>query len=118
MPGGLLVTNSEFCVLLWTAPSEGEARRVIQLLLEERDVACAHLLPAGVSLYWWNGEICESQEHQVLFKTLLESTERVFSAIQKAGSYENPELLGLPVVCQSPAYGGWIRASVRVPDAK
>ena len=99
-------------LLLWTAPDQEEAAQVATLLLEEKLIACATLLPGALSLYVWEGQLRSHSEVQVLFKTCQRQRSRIQQVIAKAGSYQNPELLALVVDWSASAYLNWVQHAV------
>ena len=99
-------------IFLWTAPTLEEAETICRGALEQRLVACATLLPQARSLFIWEGQICDSAEVQILFKTTGDRVQNLAAWIQSSGSYKTPELLGLPVEWSSEAYTHWIRNTV------
>src|SRR5205823_5802937 len=56
-------------VALTTLASEADARALVTALLADRLIACGTLLPAGRSLYRWQGKTTEEAEVVVLLKT-------------------------------------------------
>src|SRR3712207_9195143 len=56
-------------VVLTTLANEDEAVALVRSLLDRRLVACGTVLPAGRSLYQWEGKVVDEQEVVVLLKT-------------------------------------------------
>lgn len=108
-------SSDSLFVLLWTAPTLEEAEIICRGALDRKIAACATMLPQARSLYIWEGQLCESTEIQVLFKTTRDCIQTLARWIQSSGSYKNPELLGLPVEWSSVAYAHWIRNTVEPP---
>jgi periplasmic divalent cation tolerance protein len=78
-------------LIISTFPNEFDAKKVIKILLNERIIACANILPS-ISLYWWNGSIQEETEVIVFFKTRKELEEQVMKRIQGLHSYHVPAI--------------------------
>jgi periplasmic divalent cation tolerance protein len=100
-------------LVLVTAPDLEVARRLVQLALEARLVACAKLIPQIESHYWWQGKLESAAEVLILFKTTrakLKSLERLVLANHP---YDTAEFVTLPLAGGSGRYLDWIRASVR-----
>jgi periplasmic divalent cation tolerance protein len=70
-------------------PTQEEAKKVAQLLLREKMVACANMWSIN-SLYFWDQEIKEGKEVAVIFKTLRQNYSRVCKEITRHHSYEVP----------------------------
>jgi periplasmic divalent cation tolerance protein len=95
-------------VVLTTLANEEEAVTLVRALLDRRLVACGTVLPAGRSLYRWEGQVADEREAVVLLKTRrdrLPELERTFADLHP---YRVPELLALPVESGLDRYLGWI----------
>ena len=56
-------------VVIVTASNEDEAAKIGKALVEERLAACANILGAIQSVYWWEGKVCEGEEVALVLKT-------------------------------------------------
>jgi periplasmic divalent cation tolerance protein len=99
---------AEYVQVLTTVGSVEEAERVSSVLIERRLAACVQVSGPVVSRYRWQGEIEEAQEWQCLAKTEARLYPEVEAAIREAHSYEEPEILAIPVLTGSPGYLRWI----------
>lgn len=91
-----------------TAADPEEARRIARTLVEERLVACANVLPAVHSYYWWDGRLQEHGEAAFLAKTTAERVDAVIRRVRELHSYTVPAVLALPVLAGNPAYLEWV----------
>lgn len=98
--------------VLTTVGSEGEAELICSTLLEQRLAACVQTIGPLVSRYRWQGKLEEEREWQCLAKTEASLYEEVERAIRAVHSYEQPEILAIPVLAGSNGYLGWISANV------
>ena len=103
---------AEYVQVLTTVGSEEEAERICALLLERRLAACVQTVGPIVSRYRWQGELERAGEWQCLAKTEAALYAEVESAIRAAHSYEEPEILAIPVLAGSRGYLSWISANV------
>ena len=103
---------SDYVQVLTTAGSEEEAGRIAALLIERRLAACVQVVGPITSRYRWQGEIEEEREWQCLAKTTRAAYERVEAAIREAHSYDEPEIIAIPIVAGSAGYLAWIEANV------
>ena len=55
-------------MILVTAPDIELARRLAKAALEAKLVACANIVPAIESHYWWEGKLESSDEVLIVFK--------------------------------------------------
>jgi len=99
-----------FAFIYITYPSEVEAQRVSQHLLEQKLIACTNIFPI-TSAYWWQGVIQNEQEWVSIVKTTLENYEGVKSEVEKIHPYDVPCILKIEVVANE-VYEQWIRSSV------
>lgn len=102
---------AEHLVMLSTAPSIEEGKRLAEELLKRKLVACVNLIPHIRSLYWWEGRIEESDEVLIVAKTREELAREIISLVKELHSYEVPEVVFLPVEGGSPDYLRWIDES-------
>ena len=100
-------------MVLTTAATAEEARRLGRALVEERLAACATLVPGGESIYRWEGHIETATETLLVLKTSAEKIEMLEARLKDLHSYETPEFLVLEVEGGSRAYLDWIETSLR-----
>ncbi|MDX6601726.1 MAG: periplasmic divalent cation tolerance protein [Solirubrobacterales bacterium] len=103
---------AEYIQVLTTAGSEAEAERIGAALLEQRLAACVQTVGPIDSRYRWQGKLEQEREWQCLAKTEARLYEEVEAAIRAVHSYEEPEILAIPVLAGSKGYLDWISASV------
>lgn len=96
-----------------TAPTESEALLIARAVLERKLAACANIIPAMTSLYWWQGVLEQAQESVVIFKTTEAAVVALTEAIKALHSYECPCVAVLPVTGGSAEYLGWIGHEVK-----
>ena len=99
-------------VVLTTTSDPEEARRLGRVLVEERLIACATIIPAVVSMYRWQGKLESGSESLLLLKTDAQHIEAVRERLHQVHSYETPEFLVLPVENGSEAYLKWLGESL------
>ena len=100
-------------LVLTTASSQDEARKIGRLLVERLLAACVSIVPQVGSIYRWEGEVEEAEEWLLIVKTTRGAFERVRDAIKELHSYDVPECLCLPVEDGSVEYLSWIGQSVK-----
>lgn len=99
-------------LVLTTAGSQEEARKIARALVERRLAACVNILPQIESVYRWQGRVEEAQEYLLLIKTTTAMFGRVRDAIKELHSYELPECVCLSIEDGSSAYLEWVTDSV------
>jgi periplasmic divalent cation tolerance protein len=98
---------NEHLVILVTATSDTQARRIAKKLLQNKLAACVNFVPVE-SMFTWKGEIQEEEEVLMIIKSRAEVFDTLMSAIKATHTYENPEIIGLPIVMGSHEYLKWI----------
>ena len=100
-------------VVYMTASSKEEAEIISKVLVEERLVACANILPAHSSLYWWDGEVESAQEVAVIFKSRPELFDKIESKIKELHSYDVPCIVSWSIEKGHVPFLEWIQAETR-----
>src|SRR5262245_44139582 len=100
-------------VVLSTCGSEDEAHRIARLLVEQEVAACVNVVPGVRSYYRWQGAVESAGEWLLVVKSSRALFERLRATLEKAHSYEVPEVVALPVIEGAPNYLNWIEASLQ-----
>ena len=95
-------------IVLSTAGSEEEARKIAQALVERRLAACVNIVGPIHSVYRWKDAVESAPEHLLIIKTTLAVFPQVRDAIRELHSYELPECILLPIEAGSEDYLRWI----------
>jgi|SRR5271154_3590147 len=99
-------------IVLTTAGSEDEARKIARHLVESRMAACVNIVSQVASIYRWKENIEEAREWLLVIKTTAAAFEQVRQTITDLHSYELPECVCLTIEEGSPNYLEWIADSV------
>jgi periplasmic divalent cation tolerance protein len=99
-------------IVLTTAGSQDEARRIANTLVERKLTACVNIISKVQSIYRWEGKIQEAEEWLLLIKSTAPLFEKLRDAIKELHPYELPECLSLPVDAGSEEYLNWISGSI------
>ncbi len=100
-------------LVLTTAGSAEEARRIASALVERRLAACVNIVPQIESVYRWEDAVQQSAEWLLLIKTTGEAFARVRDAIKELHSYDLPECIAVAIDEGTPEYLRWIGDEVR-----
>lgn len=101
-----------YIVVLITFPSEGEARKITRVLVEENLLACGNIISGITSIYRWQGKIAEEPEALMVGKTKRSVFPRLEARVKSLHPYTVPEIIALPLVEGSSQYLSWINESV------
>ena len=80
-------------MMISTAGSEKEARKIAKKLVESGLAACANIIPGVTSLFYWEGKLCQERETMIFIKTARGRCREIIKRIKKIHSYEVPEML-------------------------
>jgi periplasmic divalent cation tolerance protein len=99
-------------IVLTTAGSQEEARKIARGLVDRKLAACVNIIPQIDSVYRWQGKVESATEWLLVIKTTAEAFARVRDAIRELHSYELPECVMIEISGGSEAYLGWIGENV------
>jgi periplasmic divalent cation tolerance protein len=100
-------------IVLSTAGSEEEARKIANHLVESRLAACVNIVPQIESIYRWQGKVESGREWLLIIKTSVELFSAVHDAIRKLHSYELPECIAIKIEDGSEEYLQWLGDSLK-----
>jgi periplasmic divalent cation tolerance protein len=95
-------------IVLTTAGSQDEARKLAHALVERRLAACVNIVPQIESVYRWQGNVETATEWLLVIKTQAGCFERVRDAVKELHSYDLPECVMLEVAAGSSEYLQWL----------
>jgi periplasmic divalent cation tolerance protein len=100
--------SGDYIQVVTTAGSEEEAERLSEALVERRLAACVQVVGPISSRYRWRGKVEHEREWQCLAKTEAAAYPQVEAAIRELHSYDEPEIIALPIAQGSDGYLRWI----------
>lgn len=103
-------------IVLCTAGSEDEARKIAEHLVGQRLAACVNIVPRIESIYRWKEKVESSHEYLLLIKTSAERFPQVRDAIRELHSYELPECVAIGIEDGSIEYLQWLGYSLVKED--
>jgi periplasmic divalent cation tolerance protein len=96
-----------------TIDSEEAAEQLARGIIGVRLAACVQIVGPIKSLYWWQGELEDAREWQLVVKTTSEHLSELETHIKANHSYETPEITATEIPWGSREYLDWIRAETR-----
>ncbi len=102
-------------VVLVTASSLRESKKIAKHLVDARLAACVNITQPIQSIYRWQGKVTEDKEFLLVIKSSRELFEEIKAAVTKLHSYSNPEIICLPIIDGSQEYLQWNSDSVKQP---
>jgi periplasmic divalent cation tolerance protein len=101
-------------VLYTTFPSVHEADQIARSALEKKLAACVNILPAGQSIYLWEGTIETPTETYTIFKTTPDLLPQLQQFIEQNHPYDTPAILTWNTL-SSNNYATYIQKTLSTP---
>jgi len=99
---------SKLIYLYITNPDLKTARRMAELLLDAKLIACANIFQNVESVYPWKGKRVREKEVILIAKTTADKYAAVKKLVEKNHPYTIPCVVKIPVEANT-AYGHWLR---------
>jgi periplasmic divalent cation tolerance protein len=99
-----------------TTDSRAEAMELSRAAVEARLAACAQVAGPVASMYWWDGGLERAEEWLVLLKLPVDRYDELAAFLTERHSYDEPEIIALPIVTGSATYLTWMREETRRAD--
>ena len=99
-----------------TVDSAEAASTLAKQIVTARLAACVQITGPLLSIYRWQGEVCEAQEWRCTIKTLESAAPQLIHFINEAHPYDVPEILVVEVHSSSAAYAEWLAEQVEAHD--
>ena len=103
--------TGDYVVVFCTVPSKELGAALSQALLQAGLVACVNILPGVESHFVWQGKVEVDQELLLMIKTRSALVPRVTAHIRQQHTYDEPEVIAVPITGGSQGYLDWVRAN-------
>jgi periplasmic divalent cation tolerance protein len=103
----------EINLVYMTTSDKEEARKIGKVLVESRLAACVNIIDPMISMYRWEGKICDDQETVMIAKTTEENISALKEKVISLHSYECPCIVCLPVKNGHEPFLAWVQEHVR-----
>ena len=104
--------NAGMIVVYTTLPSESDARKIGQELVEEKLAACVNIFPGMVSVYRWQDNIETANETVLLIKTRKDMSKQLLEALTARHPYSVPALVVFEPQHVASPYLDWLSAQI------
>lgn len=100
--------NEQCIIALSTFPDVETARKISRALVQRGLVACANIMPAVESIYYWKEKVETGAESLVIFKLTAARYPEFESRLRELHPYDVPEIVRLNIAEGSVNYLYWI----------
>ena len=107
---------TDLCTVYVTYPNEDTALSISKLLVQQKLVACANILPEIISLYEWKGEVVHETETAVLYKTDKCLFEPLNAYLNRHHPYDVVCCVLWSVEQSDPLYDQWVTQTINASD--
>jgi len=111
---GAHLKDEEPILVFSTAPDIESAKEMAKLLVVERLIACANLIPEITSYYWWQEEVRAEEEVLMIMKTSRAKFKNLEIRLKEIHPYDIPEILACPIRGISEDYLRWLLSEVEL----
>ncbi len=100
--------NHEIYMIITTEVDKKNASKIAKILLSEKLIPCVSFKNIE-SYFWWEGNINQSEEVQLMIKCKKENVNKVCNKIAELHSYEIPEIIYFRVSANK-NYHHWVNS--------
>lgn len=91
-----------------TFPNQQIAKKISQMLIKQKLIACANILPKMTSIYMWNNKMESSSECLAILKTTKSKVQKVEGFILEHHPYKTPCVASFDITRMSNPYRQWL----------
>ncbi len=106
--------SSGFLQVQTTTDSRAEAVELARAAVESRLAACAQVSGPVASTYWWEGSVERAEEWLLTLKLPASGYQPLADFITRRHSYDEPEIVSVPIVAGAESYLSWIKEETRL----
>ena len=108
----------EYLQVQTTTDSRPEAMELARVAVEARLAACAQVAGPMTSTYWWDDSIERAEEWLIMLKLPADRYDELAALLSERHSYDEPEIVAIPILRGSPGYLTWITEETRAEPAQ
>jgi periplasmic divalent cation tolerance protein len=107
--------DGRFLQVQTTTDSRAEAVALARAAVELRLAACAQVSGPLASTYWWEDSVERAEEWLLTLKLPAAGYQALAEFLTRRHSYDEPEIVALPIIAGSEPYLSWIEEETRRP---
>jgi periplasmic divalent cation tolerance protein len=96
-----------------TTDSRAEAMELAHAAVQARLAACAQVAGPIASTFWWEDGIERVEEWLIMLKLPADRYDELADFLTERHSYDEPEIIAVPIVAGSAGYLDWIEDETR-----
>jgi periplasmic divalent cation tolerance protein len=100
--------DARFLHVQTTTDSRAEAMELATEAVQARLAACAQVAGPVASTFWWEDGIERAEEWVIMLKLPAERYAELADFLIERHSYDEPEIIAMPIVAGSAGYLDWI----------
>jgi len=104
---------SDFVIVLVTTLNKDEAQTIGMQLINAGVSPCINVISPCFSIYQWKGEVHRDEEALMIIKSEMGVVSTVTEIVEKAHSYDVPEILVVPIADLSDKYRAYLEGFLR-----
>lgn len=102
-----------YCIINCTTSNKKNSVEIAKHLIEQKLAACVNIVPNIISIYTWDGNICEGEEFLLIIKTRKRLFRKVEEAIISKHEYECPEIICTKIDRGNDKYLKWLKTETK-----
>jgi periplasmic divalent cation tolerance protein len=99
-------------LIITTSQNHEDAKRLADLAIESKIVACVQIQAECMSTYRWQGQIETSTEYPVHFKTNESNKQALMTLLKQNHPYDVPEIICIKIDDVDSDYADWLNTQL------
>lgn len=112
----MIPRNTEIIRITTMTSTRDAAQHIANQLTSLRYAACAQVEGPVTSTYWWKNTHEKEDEWRCTLTTRTDLYPHVAAEIQKLHSYEEPEIIAIPVYATPQSFIEWVKNETNILD--
>jgi len=106
-------SSADYLQVQTMTDSRPEAMELARAAVEARLAAGAQVAGPMTSTYWWDDGVERAEEWLIMLKLPADRYDELAALLTERHSYDEPEIIALPIVTGSATYLTWMREETR-----